>query len=202
VKGARVVAPAVVIGYPLLVYGGLQVLPPRWMAVALGGALLAREIARVRRGGPSPLLLPLTLIGAVLALALVFNEGTFFLFVPALVNVALFVSFARTLRGGPSMVESLARRRFGHVPDAHLGYCRRVTEVWSAFFVVNSAVILWLALRASLESWTIYTGVVAYVLVGLLFAAEMTYRAWRFRRYEGDVTDVLFRRLFPPRPAR
>jgi hypothetical protein len=40
------------------------------------------------------------------------------------------------------------------------------------------------------------------VLVGALFAVEMTYRAWRFRRYEGDVTDVVFRRVFPPKPAR
>jgi uncharacterized membrane protein len=201
VKAGRLVVPLVVIGYPLLVYGGLQVLQPRWMALALGSALAVREITELRRGAGAPLLLPIVLLGAVLALALWFNEGRFFLFVPVLVNVALFVSFARTLRHGPSMVESLARRRFGHVPDEHRGYCRRVTEVWCAFFVVNSALILWLALRASLEYWALYTGLIAYLLVGALFATEMTYRAWRFRRYEGDVTDVILRRVFPPKPT-
>lgn len=201
-KAARLIVPAVVVGYPLLVYGGLQVLQPRWMALALGAALLTREIVASRRGVSSPLLLPTALVGGIFGLALVFNERRVFLFVPVLVNGALFVSFARTLRGGPSMVESLARRRFGHVPPEHVGYCRRVTEVWCAFFVVNSALILWLALSAPIEYWTLYTGLIAYVLVGALFAVEMTYRAWRFRRYEGDVTDVVFRRVFPPKPAR
>lgn len=200
-KATRLIAPAVVIGYPLLVYGGLHVLPPRFLALVLGGALLARELAGSRRGA-APLLLPIALLGGIFALALVFNEGRFFLFVPVLVNGALFVSFARTLSAGPSMVESLARRRFGHVPDEHLGYCRRVTEIWCAFFVANGALILWLALRAPLAYWTLYTGLIAYVLVGVLFAGEMTYRAWRFRRYQGDVTDALFRRVFPPKPAR
>ena len=201
-KAARFIVPALVVGYPLLVYGGLRVLQPRWMALALGAALLTREIAGSRRGVSAPLLRPILLVGAIFGLALVFNEGRFFLFVPVLVNLALLVSFARTLFAGPTMVESLARRRFGHVPPEHVGYCRRVTQLWCAFFVANSALILWLALRAPIEYWTVYTGLIAYVLVGTLFAVEMTYRAWRFRRYEGEVTDVVFRRVFPPKPLR
>ena len=150
----------------------------------------------------SPLIVPIVLVGGIVGIAMALDDGRVFLFVPVLINLALFVSFARTLVSGPSMIETLARRRFGQVPPEHLPYCRRVTEVWCAFFVVNGAVILGLALRAPIEYWTLYTGVVAYVVVGLLFTAEMTYRAWRFRRYEGDVTDVVFRRLFPPKPAR
>jgi uncharacterized membrane protein len=74
--------------------------------------------------------------------------------------------------------------------------------VWCVFFVLNSGVILWLALRGPLEHWVLYTGLVAYLLMGALFTAEMTYRAWRFRRYQGEVTDVFFRRLFPPHRAQ
>jgi uncharacterized membrane protein len=195
---ARILAAMAAVGYPFLVYGGLRVLEPRWLALALGGALLAREAGRARAGAASPLLLPLVLLGAVFGLAVVFNEGGFFLFVPVLVNAALLVSFAPTLVAGPSMVESLARRRYGEVPAEHLGYCRRVTAVWCLFFAANGGVIVWLAVRGPLEHWTLYTGLIAYGLMGALFAAETTYRAWRFRRYVGDVTDVLFRRLFPP----
>jgi uncharacterized membrane protein len=198
----RWIVPALVVGYPLLVYAGLRLLQPRWVAVVLGAVLLARELGARRRGVASPLLLPLVLVGGIFGLALVLNEGSFFLFVPVLINAALLVSFARTLGSGPSMVETLARRRFGHVPPEHAGYCRRVTEVWCAFFAVNGAVIGWLALRASLDAWAVYTGLVAYLLMGTLFAAETTYRAWRFRRYEGDATDMIFRRVFPPKPTR
>lgn len=200
-KLAKLLFALAVAGYPFLVYGGLRLLQPRWLALALGGALLLREISRSRNGGPSPLLLPFVLVGGVLGLAMIFNEHRFFLFVPVLINVALFVSFARTLVTGRPMVESLARRRFAHFPPEHIAYCRRVTEVWCAFFLVNTGVIFWLAWQASVAQWTLYTGLVAYVLVGALFTAEMTYRAWRFRDYQGEVTDVLFRRLFPPKPV-
>jgi uncharacterized membrane protein len=37
------------------------------------------------------------------------------------------------------------------------------------------------------------------VLIATLFAAEIVYRYWRFRPYDGSVTDPLFRRIFPPR---
>jgi uncharacterized membrane protein len=202
VKRTKFLAALIMVAYPLLVYGGLRVLQPRWLALALGGVVLLREIPRWRSGVPSPLLLPLALIGGILTLAIAFNEGRFFLFVPVLINAALFVSFARTLITGPSMVESLARRRFVHLPSEHVGYCRRVTEVWCVFFLVNGGVILWLALQAPIAQWALYTGLVAYLLVGVLFAAEETYRAWRFRRYQGDVTDVFFRKLFPPKHAQ
>jgi len=188
--------------YPFLVYGGLRLLTPRTLALALGGALLVREAVRLRAGSPSPLLLPLALVATILALSAAFNEGRFFLFVPVLINGALFVSFVRTLIAGPSMVEHLARRRLTHVTLEDVVYCRRVTEVWCVFFLVNGALSLWLALRAPIEVWTLYTGLIAYLLVGAVFSVELTYRAWRFRRYDGDVTDVFLRRLFPPGPAR
>jgi len=202
VKVVKTLVVLAMVGYPVLVYGGLRLLEPRALALALGGALLVREAVRLRARSPSPLLGPLALVASILALSAAFNEGRFFLFVPALISAALFVSFGRTLIVGPSMVERLARRRLAHVTVADVVYCRRVTEVWCAFFIANGALSLWLALRAPIEVWTLYTGLLAYLLVGAVFAGELTYRAWRFRRYDGDVTDVFLRRLFPPRPAR
>src|SRR5207247_455361 len=64
---------------------------------------------------------------------------------------------------------------------------------------LNGGVTLWLALGATLAWWTFYTGVVSYALLGILFAAELVYRYWRFRPYDGSLTDPLFRGIFPPR---
>jgi uncharacterized membrane protein len=199
VKAAKALAVLAMLAYPFLVYGGLRFLEPRRLAMALGGVLLLREVVRSRSGSASPLLLPLVLVAAILGLAAVFNEGRFFLFVPVLINAALLVSFARTLRTGPSLVERFARRRRPHLPAEDVAYCRRVTIMWCGFFIANGGVILWLALRSPLEHWTLYTGLIAYVLMGVLTAAELAYRAWRFRRYEGDVTDVFLRKIFPPK---
>jgi len=54
---------------------------------------------------------------------------------------------------------------------------------------------------ASLAAWTLYTGFLGYLVIGLLLAGEHVYRAWRFRRYDDGVADLLLRRIFPPRPA-
>jgi uncharacterized membrane protein len=44
---------------------------------------------------------------------------------------------------------------------------------------VNAAFIAWLAFYGSLVSWTIYTGLLAYLLAGGLFLAELLYRQHR-----------------------
>lgn len=192
----------VAVAYPLLVYGGLRFLHPRTLALALGAFCLARGVLRWRQGGRPPILrfvLPFALVVLIVALAALFDEGRFFLFVPVLINAALLVTFARTLLDGPPMVESLARLQHASLDAQEVRYCRRVTRVWCAFFLLNGGVILWLAVYGELAQWTVYTGGIAYVLMGMLFAAEFTYRAWRFRRYEGGMLDPLFRRIFPPR---
>lgn len=192
---------AAMVAYPVLVYGGLQMLPPRTLAVALGVVVLLRGVTLWRGGRPWLFLVPVVLVSGIMALAAIFDEGRFFLFVPVLINAALLISFSWTLFASVTIVETLAQRRLGHLTRDDVQYCRRVTEMWCVFFLANGGVILWLAMRASLATWTFYTGFLSYVFLGLLAAGELTYRSWRFRRYEGAVTDVFFRRLFPPRPV-
>jgi uncharacterized membrane protein len=60
-------------------------------------------------------------------------------------------------------------------------YTRRVTQVWCCFFICNGALALGAALWASQALWSLYTGVVACLLMGLLFGAEVLLRM-RFKR--------------------
>jgi uncharacterized membrane protein len=117
---------------------------------------------------------------------------------PALVSLALLLSFAASL-AGESVVERLARVQLGALGPEESRYCRRVTVVWCAFLLANGSIALWLAVWGTAGAWALYTGGIAYLLLGILFATEYTYRQWRFRRYLGAPTDVLFRWLFPPR---
>jgi uncharacterized membrane protein len=109
------------------------------------------------------------------------------------------IAFGRTLLWGPPLVETFARSRGRALPDEEVVYCRAVTGLWCLFFALNGGVTLWLALGAPLAWWTFYTGVVSYALIAVLFAAEMVYRYWRFRPYDGSATDPFFRGIFPPR---
>lgn len=191
-------------GYPFLVFAALQGLEARWVALALAAALGLRvaTLPRRPRGAELRRLLgPGLPVAGVLALALLWNDARALLLVPALVNAALLLAFGRTLLRGPPLVETLARLEHDDLSPAELRYCRGVTALWCAFFAANGAVALALALRGDLALWTLYTGGVSYLLVGLLFAAELTVRARRFGRYEGTLAEPLFRRLFPGGPA-
>lgn len=200
----RVLFVTVTILYPFIVYAGLRTASVRTLALVLGALLMIRLLDSWRRRdrqAAAVVSVPIVAVMVVVAAGGVFNDGRMFLFVPVLVNLALLVSFARTLRRGPSMIEALARLQYGEIAPGASAYCRRVTVVWCAFFVLNIAITATLAAADALSAWALYTGLIAYVLMGALFTVELTYRSWRFRHYTGATTDVLFRRLFPPRPT-
>lgn len=100
---------------------------------------------------------------------------------PVLVNAVLLAVFGFSLAVPPSMVERFARLREPDLPPAAVAYTKRVTQVWCVFFIFNGAIALGTALWASAEVWSLYTGVIAYILMGLLFGLEYLARL-RFKR--------------------
>lgn len=123
------------------------------------------------------------------------------LLLPVFVNLGLLYVFARTLRGGPTIVERLARLREPALSAAQVRHCRTTTAVWCAFFAANVAICTALAWVGPLWLWTLYTGVIAYVLGALLFGAEWLVRSWRFHHLSAAWADPLLRRFFPEGPA-
>ena len=100
---------------------------------------------------------------------------------PVLVNAVLFVVFQYSLRHPPTVIERLARLQEPNLPESGVRYTRKVTIVWSVFFVVNGSIALGTALWASDATWALYNGLIAYGLMGLLFAVEWLVRQ-RVRR--------------------
>ncbi len=186
------------LAYPVLIMLALSWFEPRGVALVLLGLLGLRFIWLPT--ATAALLVPIVLVGVVAIATAVWNDPVGLLAAPVLVNLALLVSFAASLRSEP-IVERLARLQVDRLSAAEVRYCRRVTWIWCGFFVVNGAVALALALRRDLAAWTFYTGFLAYVLMGVLFSIEYVYRHARFRRYVGAATDPLLRWLFPPRLA-
>ena len=102
--------------YPLIVYAGLRTAQVRGVALILGALLAVRllDAARRRDGHAAAVVaVPIAAVGAVIALGGILNDGRLFLFIPVLINLTLLVTFARTLRRGPSMIEALARLQYG-----------------------------------------------------------------------------------------
>jgi uncharacterized membrane protein len=172
---------ALTLCYPLLVYCGFeQCGPVHFAAWQLAAALLVLALARLllRRHRPTALTLAAPLLLAAVALYSGLRQSPEALrYYPVLVNAALLAVFALSLRRPPSVIEFLARLREPELPPAAVAYTRRVTQVWCGFFLVNGAIALWTASAAGLRAWTLYNGLIAYLLMGALFCGE-----WLVRR--------------------
>jgi uncharacterized membrane protein len=192
-----------VASYPLAVYFGLLHLRARSVGLLLMALLLPGLVLKFRSARREDLLvvvrLPLSVL-AVVALAAVFDDPRFVLAMPVLINLVLLYSFASSL-GGTPMVERFARMQDPQLGPRQAAYCRSVTKVWCAFFVLNAATCAVLALFASVSLWALYTGLIAYLLMGVVGASEYVVRKARFREYGPHLHDRLLAKLFPP-PVR
>jgi uncharacterized membrane protein len=186
--------------YPLAVYVGLLHLGTRSLGLLLMLLLLPGLAIKWRRARREDVWavarLPLSVL-ALVGLAALFDEPRFVLALPVLINAVLLINFASSLRGTP-LVERFARMQDPELGPEQVRYCRTVTIVWCIFFVFNGALSGALALFASVAAWALYTGLVAYLLIGLLASAEYVVRKARFREYGTGLHDRLLARVFPP----
>ncbi|CAN5695249.1 hypothetical protein BH09PSE5_BH09PSE5_39740 [soil metagenome] len=111
------------------------------------------------------------------AMAVMFDGWLPLKLYPVLVNATLLVGFALSLRGSQSAIERIARIREPLLPPSGVRYTRRVTQAWCVFFLVNGAVASWTAVFETDEVWALYNGLVAYLLMGMLFGIEWLVRS-------------------------
>lgn len=159
--------------YPLAIWLGQGRIEPRWLAMLLLLAAAARlpamkVSAAARWSGAGALLL---VAGAVWSNALLPLK-----LYPVLVNLAFLAAFGWSLLTPQSMVERMARLSEPDLPPAAVAYTRTVTKVWCVFFVLNGSVALATALWGTQAQWSLYNGVIAYLLMGVLFAGEYLVR--------------------------
>lgn len=139
----------------LTVWRGLHIQKPVWRLATLGFAALL-------------------LAGAY------FSNAYAIWLIPSFVYAWLTVLFGHTLRSPPSICERLVRLQFPEFKPGIAEYLREVTWVWTLFFAVNVPVCALLPLLAGPQIWSLYTGLVVYLLMGVLVIAEWLYRHRRF----------------------
>jgi uncharacterized membrane protein len=179
--GLSLAVGGVLVLYPLLVYFGQTRLGATWMALALIAICGIRLVAlRVSSDAPRALAPQLLLIcGGAIVLALVSmwsGSPDAMLYYPVLVNAVMLLLFSASLVYPPTVVERIARLRDRDLPAEAVPYLRRVTIAWCVFFVGNGALALYTAARASFETWALYNGLIAYLLIGAMFGAELLTR--------------------------
>jgi uncharacterized membrane protein len=172
-------AVALLVLYPVAAYFSLRSLRPGWLAGLLIVASFVRLIAARASGTPlTPQLLLVPVGGIALALwSLLRAAPDAMLYYPALCNGVLLCVFGYSVLYPPTVVERIARLEDGPLTPEAVRYTRRVTIAWVAFFVVNGSIAVYTALRTSLNTWALYNGFVAYLLIGAMFGGEWLLRA-------------------------
>lgn len=159
--------------YPFAVYFGMGHFSPWQFALLLGGLWAARALTVERR--PGSVGITSVAIGFCLVLG-VFNSPQLLRWYPVLISGFMLTLFGLSLMRGMPMVERLARLTDPELPAVAIRYTRHVTQIWCLFFLFNGVVAAALTLWAPLSWWTLYTGLIAYGLMGILFAGEWVVR--------------------------
>ena len=128
----------------------IVVINPAFLGVFLGTAVacvavLGGAVLRWETSSAACLLAGGALLGSAVS-----GDHRFLLATPVLINAGLFITFAGSLRTDTPLIERFARMQVSDLSAEELRYCRSVTQVWSAFFVLNGGTALALALFAPL----------------------------------------------------
>ena len=171
--------------YPGIVHFSRAVVPPlAFVAAAL--ALIGLRLATLRSPEDRVWRMPL-LSAAVIIAALAALDGPLAVKAyPAAVSLAATSVFAATLLYPPSLIERFARLRNHDLPPAAQSYCRKVTIIWTVWLIINTIIAAVLSLPGYDKEWALWTGLVAYLVMGALFAGEFVVR----RIVRGGASDT------------
>lgn len=102
-------------------------------------------------------------------------------FYPTIINVAFLAFFALSLKG-ESIITQIAKMQNPTLDTNGVLYTRKLTKIWCVLFAFNALVGFALAFMENKIYWSVFCGIVAYCLVGALFAVEWLYRRLILKR--------------------
>lgn len=164
------------LAYPLAVYFGLNRVPHS-VLIGVALALIGIRLFSLRKilSKQTRYLAFTALVFGLIAIA-VLNSDFAVKSYPIMVSLGVATIFALSLKFPPSAVERMARLHEPDMPEAGVLYTRKVTIVWVVFLLCNAAISTVTALVGTLEQWTLWNGLISYLLMGVLFAGEYCVR--------------------------
>lgn len=91
---------------------------------------------------------------------------------PVIINGLMLVLFGSSLWQKQSLVERIARLQTPDLPPQAVAYTRKVTQLWCGVFLFNLSVTSYLIISEQFTLWAIYSGGIAYLIIGCVMAGE------------------------------
>lgn len=183
--------------YPVIVYVALTRLGPRSSAALVFVMVLVVGIGKnlFNKTGFKAMLLQVFGVGVLALATALFDDPVYLMQLPVLISIFLAVTFAVTLFRPPSMIERYALMVDSELSPAERRHCLITTYVWLVFLVMNASTAEVLALSGRPDWWAMYSGFLAYILMGLMFAGEYVIRKARFKKFGRNPLDLLLARI-------
>lgn len=162
------------IAYPFLLYAGSGQVPSLVFA-AFACALLALR-AWLGPSWMAPLQRPLLIAIPLIAAIALLDDDLAAKAYPVAISWGFALLFAQSLWSPVSLVERFAALQGNILTPTARRYCRRVTLIWAGWLALNGGIAAALAMTGALEAWTLWTGLISYLVTGALFAAEFSLR--------------------------
>lgn len=184
----KLLVAGILLVYPIAVYLANGYLTPSQLLAGLLLLLAGRVLVivwinathRIRNA----LLAGMLLLAAILVLLLLPAFSIAWLrFYPVLFNLAAFGLFFGSLFTRMPLAERMARLVHPELPPQGVAYTRYVTWVWSGVMLFNTLVSLYTSFATSFRFWSLYNGVLIYVLFGGVFLSEYLVRTWLRRKW-------------------
>ena len=172
---------AAVMIFPFSVYFLIDKLGVEWLGGILLILLAVRLLPLIRKYRWAPVVF--LIVGAVFLVVLKWTGNPFILqLYPPFISLGLLSAFGATLIYPPTMIERIATAAGMVVNQRSIAYTRAVTVLWCIFFTINATVSGAIALDGSMRAWTIYNGLLSYIIIGIIFASEYLFRQFYMRR--------------------
>ena len=167
--------------YPFIVFFGIRFLPAAFFGVLLAVLVVLR--LTVIKPEERRMVLPVMLLLLVYAIgAAIIGRTQALLYYPVLVNAALCAIFTSSLWSGNPLLLRVVRSRGIPMSEHRVRYITRLTAVWAFFFAMNGLISFWTT-TTTLRVWTLYNGLISYLLVGTLILCEWLYRKYYKRTH-------------------
>lgn len=95
---------------------------------------------------------------------------------PVIINGMMLAIFGGSLWQKQTFVERLARLQEPNLSEQGVRYTRKITQLWCGVFIFNLLISTLLIIIGQIEYWAIYTGMIAYVIMGVVMGGEWLYR--------------------------
>ena len=163
------------VAYPFLVYFGISHYGPATFAGLLFIILFLRFIFAKQYKEPTQWAL-LIVVSLFCTITVFINSLDLLRYYPVVMSTGFMIIFLYSLSSDTPLIEKFARAAGENPTPFAKRWARNLTKAWIVILLVNAIIAGYTACCLSLEAWTLYNGLLSYILFASFFTFEYIIR--------------------------